>query len=399
MRLASYYILIHCLCLCMCCGAGAQERAAIDGFTGRGIARISGGDIPGARQSALSDAQLKAVIDAVNSLLPADAFAAHSSRILARFAAKPDKYLQSFRITAENTLPDQYQVTVQAAVLLDAVRQELTGMGLIKPAENKSVSLLVMAAEQGLDAAQETYWWSLTAGNSIAEFPLQQAVETAFSDKQMRIVSPFEPPLKETFSPAGGNAAPDTAAICRLAVQTDAQMVMLVRAKLMRVKNTRLTSVQNVQCDITAITIDVRRQVIVMQTMTSGLGMHVDEAVASREALQKASRQLADQVTERLYQQLRQARQYVFKLRFNKAVSDADVRGCVNAFTQILPGLEIVDAAAEEGGQRWVVRVTSPVDNAETLQKMFGSGVPGYITKITSVHDNVLEMRVTPIKR
>ena len=117
-------------CLFLCCSVGAQEKTAVDGFTGRGIARISGGDIPGARQNALADAQLKAVIDAVNSLLPADTFAAHSTRIIARFAAQPERYLQSFRIIGENTLPDQYQVTVQAAVQLDAVRQELAGMGL-----------------------------------------------------------------------------------------------------------------------------------------------------------------------------------------------------------------------------------------------------------------------------
>ncbi len=88
--------------------------------------------------------------------------------------------------------------------------------------------------------------------------------------------------------------------------------------------------------------IDVRRQEVVLQAVTSGLGAHVDEAEACREAMQKASRQLADQMTERLYQQLRQARQYVFKLRFSKAVSAAEVRDCMHAYAQVLPGLELV---------------------------------------------------------
>ena len=399
MRRAGYSIFALCLSLCLCCGAGAQESKAIDGFMGRGIARISGGNIPEARQSALADAQRKVVIDSVNSLLPADTFAAYSSRILNRFAAKPERFLQSFKIVSENALPDQYQVTLQAAVQLDVVRRELVALGLIKSDESKSVALLVMASEKGLDSAPEIFWWSVTAGTTLAEFPLQQAVEAAFADKETRIISPFEPSLKETFSSVGLNADPDSTAICQLAMQTDARMVLLLKASLKRVKDNRLVSVQNVQCDSTARLIDIRSREVVAQAVTCGLGMHVDEAAACQEAIQKAARQLADQITERLYQQLRQVREYVFKLRFNKSVSDADVRDCINAFKVVLPGLELVDVATEDGRERWTVRVTSPADDATALQKMFGSGVAGYITKITSVHENVLELRVTPIKR
>jgi hypothetical protein len=386
-------------CLLVCCAAGAQEKTAVDGFTGRGIARISGGDIPGARQKALADAQLKAVIDAVNSLLPADICAANSTRIIARFTAQPERYLQSFRIIAENTLPDQFQVTVQAAVQLDAVRQELSGMGLIKHDENKAVSLLVMAAEKGLDAPQESYWWSAGAGLSLSEFPLQQEVEAAFADTETRVISPFEPSLKESFGPVAATAAPAAETICRLAAPTDAQVVVLVRAVLTRAKGSRLVSVQNVQCDITASAIDVRRQEVVLQAVTQGLGAHVDESEACRDAMQRASRQLADQITGRLYQQLRQARQYVFKLNFSKAVSAAGVRDCLRAFAQVLPGLELTELEPGDSSETWTARVTCQADNAVILQKMFGPGVAGYITRIASVHDNVLDMHVTPIKR
>ncbi len=142
-----------------------------------------------------------------------------------------------------------------------------------------------------------------------------------------------------------------------------------------------------------------RSQEVVLQAVTQGLGAHVDEAEACRDAMQKASRQLADQITERLYQQLRQARQYVFKLRFSKAVSAAEVRDCMRAFAQVLPGLELTELEPGDGRQSWTARVTCQADTAAILQKMFGSGVAGYITRITSVHDNVLDVRITPIKR
>ncbi|MBN2107994.1 MAG: hypothetical protein JW832_11260 [Deltaproteobacteria bacterium] len=399
MRSVECSISVLCFCLFLCCTAAAQEKTAVDGFIGRGIARISGGDISGARQVALADAQLKAVIDAVNSLLPAETFAAHSTRIIARFSEQPDRYLQSFRVTGENALPDQYQVTVQAAVQIDGVRQELSDMGLLKHDRNKAVLLLVMAAQRGLDAPEELYWWSSDAGLDSREFPLQQAVEAAFADKETRIISPFEPPLKDAFSQAAGTPAPDTDVMCLLAAQTGAQVVVHVRAALTRSKAKRLVSVQNVQCDITASAIDVQGRQVVLQAVTQALGAHVDEAEACRDAMQKASRQLADQITERLYQQLRQARPYVFKLRFSRDVSPAEVRECLLAYAQVLPGLELTELEQAEGRQSWTARVTCQADNADILKKMFGSGVAGYITRITSVRENVLDVRITPIKR
>lgn len=399
MRKGKCSIAALCFCLCFCCAVGAQDKTAVDGFTGRGIAGITGGDIPGARQKALADAQLKAVIDAVSSLLPADIFAAHSTRIIARFSAQPDRYLQSFRVTGENALPDQYQVTVQAAVQLDGVREELSDMGLMKHGGTKAVALLVMASQKGLVAQDEIYWWAASAATVSAEFPLQQAVEAAFAEKETRIISPFEPPLKDAFSQAAGAAAPDTETVCRLAAETGAQVVVLVRAALTRAKGLRLASVQNVQCDITASAIDVRRQEVVLQAVTQGLGAHVDESEACLDAMRQAARQLADQITQRLYQQLRQARQYVFQLRFSKAVSAAEVRDCIRAYAQVLPGLELSELEPGEGRESWTARVICQADNAAILQKMFGAGVAGYITRITSVHDDVLDVRITPIKR
>jgi hypothetical protein len=386
-------------CLCLSASARGQEARGIDGYVGHGIAQISGGDMPGARAAALADAQLKAVIDGAFSLMPGAAAAPQAARLFSRFAEGPERYMQSFSIVSERALPDQYQVCLQATLDMEGLRRELAAMGLVKKAAAASVVLLVMAAERGLDAELDSFWWSPAAGTAREKFPLQLALEAAFADSETRILSPFDPPLQELFRPLGMQPEPDAAAVVPLARQTSAQMVMLVRSTLKRVTGKPLASLHNVQCDISARAIDLRRQEVVAQSVTCGLGVHVDEAEAAREAMQKASRQLADQITDRLYQQLRQVREYVFKLRFNKGVAEADVRDCVAAFKQVLPGLELVEILPDDGKERWTARVTSPADDAATLQKMFGAGVAGYITKITSAQDNVLTLRVTPIKR
>ena len=392
-------LLLSCLLfLCLCPGArGQQPAAGADWFTGYGIAKISGGDMPGARQSAVADAQLKAVVNGAFSLLPAAAAAPQCQRLFSRFAEGPERFLQSFKIISEHALSDQYQVAVQAALDMEGLRQELAAMGLVKQSGPSAV-ILVMAAERGLDAEQDAYWWAPGAAAGPEGFPLQQALESAFADSETRVLSPFDPPLHDLFGPVGQQPEPDAAAVAPLAEQSGARIVMLVRASLKRVAGRAPASVRSVQCDITARALDVRRQEVVAQSATCGLGAHVDESEAARESMQKASRQLADQITDRLYQQQRQVREYIFKLRFNRPVSDADARDCINAFKQVLPGLEPADITSEDA-TRWTARVFSPAESGAALEKMFGSGVAGYVTKITSVQGNMISIRVTPIKK
>lgn len=386
-------------CLCLSAPARGQERRSTDGFAGHGIAQITGGDMPAARQAALADAQLKAVIDGAFSLMPAAIAAPQCQRLVSSFGRQPERYLQSYTIVAERILPDQYQVSLQAALDMVGLRRELAAMGLVKDSDATSVVLLVMAAERGLNAETDSYWWSPAALFAPENFPLQEALEAAFADSSTRILSPFEPPLQELFRPLGMQPEPDPEAVAELARQAGAQMVMLVRSTLKRVAGKPLASLHNVQCDISARAIDVGRREVVAQSVTCGLGVQVDEAEAAREAMRKASRQLADQIAERLYKQLRQVHEYVFKLRFNKAVSDVDVRACLTAFKQVLPGLELSGSMSDDAGVLWTARVTSPAEDAEMLRKMFGSGVAGYITKITSVTGNVVAMRITPINK
>lgn len=398
MRLWNLVLLAACVC-CLCPAARAQRMHGIGGFVGHGIAPISGGDIPAARQSAIEDAQVKAVVDGAFSLMSASAAAPQCRLLFSRFAKGTERYLQSFKIISEQALPEQYQVALEATLDMDGLRRELAAMGLVKQPAAAAIVLVIMTAERGLDDQQDRFWWSAAAGFAAERFPMQQALEAAFADSEIRVRSSSDPQLRERFRLLQLQPEPDPAAAAQLARQADAQMVLLVRSRLKRVAGTGLAIVSNVQCDITARAVDVHLQDVLAQSVTCGLGTHVDEAEAAREAMRKAARQLADQITDRLFQQLRQKREYVFKLRFNKAVSDADVRDCLTAFMQVLPGLEIVDILPDDGPQRWTARVTSPAGDAGALQSMFGPGAPGYITRFTSVEGNVLSLRVTPIKR
>ncbi|MEI6125689.1 MAG: hypothetical protein WCQ99_03960, partial [Pseudomonadota bacterium] len=168
---------------------------------------------------------------------------------------------------------------------------------------------------------------------------------------------------------------------------------------LMRAKGPQASSGESIQCELSARALDVRSRSLVVQAATYALGIQPDEPSAAQEAVDKACLQLTEQITDKLYQQVRNIHEYILKLIFNKPVTEADVRESMNAFKSVLTGIELIEIGNEGDSTVWTAKITSPAGSAATLQQMFGAGVGGYVTKVMAVHENVVEIRVTPIKR
>lgn len=390
--LSAACIILHCVF-----PAAAQETLIQEEFTGRGIARITGGDIAGARQTALADAQKKLLIDAVSAQLPAEALASSFTKLMNQVFTRPDIYLERFKIITENTLPDVYQVTVSGVVQKDMLRHDLESLGLAKPEPDKT-PVLLMIAEKGLDPAGEQFWWSFGNEALFSQGMVQQKLARFFSEKGLSIVNPFESSANVSLQLIGQSAEPDTGTVCQVASQLGARIIVLGKAALTRVRGQQ-SSAPEIQCDVSARAIDAKSRSVVVQASTYALGVQADEATAAQDASEKACRQLSEQITDRLYQQLRNINEYILKLTFNKPVTDGEARDCVHAFKAVLPGLELIEVSSQDDATHWTAQVTSPIESTALLQKMFGTGVPGYVTKITAARDNIIEMRVAPLKR
>jgi hypothetical protein len=387
------------VCMVLCCAftVFSQETGVQEEFNGRGVARITGGDIAGARQAALVDAQKKLLIDAVCAQLPTEALASSFAKLMNQVFTRPDIYLERFKIITENTLPEVYQVTVSGVVQKDMLRHDLESLGLAKPEPDK-MPMLLMIAEKNIDQSGEQFWWSFGNEALFSQGMAQQKLARFLSEKGLSIVNPFEAPSKVSLQLMGQSAEPDTGTVCQIASQLGARIIVLGKAVLTRVRGQQ-GSAPGVQCDVSARAIDAKSRAVVVQASTYALSVQADETAAAQDAAEKACRQLSEQITDRLYQQLRNINEYILKLTFNKPVADVEVRDCVHAFQTVLPGLELIDLSSQDDPAQWTAQVTSPIESTAMLQKMFGTGVAGYVTKITTVHDNVLEIRVAPLKR
>lgn len=375
----------------------AQEEASGEGFVGHGVAKITGGDLAGARQNALADAQKKIMLEAVCAQLPMPAVAAHFTALMNLFD-RPEAYLERFKIVSENTLPDLYQVTLQGFVQQNMIRQELAALGIVKP-EQEKMKMLLMLAEKDVAPGNETYWWSSSSDAAASRYGAQQKLEKYFAEKGTGIVNPLEALNKSALQNIGQSPDPDAESACQAAAELGAHIVLIGKAVFTRVKPQPPSQGASIQCELSARALDVRSRSLIVQAATYALGTQADETSAALEAVEKACSRLTEQITDTLFQQTRNIHEYSIKLIFNKPVTEGEARESMNAFKSVLTGIELVEIAGGGDNAVWTAKVTSPAESAEALQKKFGSGVAGYVTRVMSVYGNVIEIRVTPIKR
>lgn len=375
--------------------AYAQQEESRDGFTGQGVSPIIDGDIAGARHNALLDAQKKSIIAAVSAELPTAAFVAQIPSLTNQFFLRPEVYLARFKIVQENTLPNRYQVTIQGFMQQDLLRRDLEALGIIK-AQSEKTRVLLMIAEKDVGQAGETYWWS-TSGDGVPPVSrAQQRLEELFIAKGLAVVNPLTAIGSVSFQSVGSSPEPDVEPVCRIAAQLEAAFVVLGRAALTMAQGSQAAA-EDIQCNLSAQVIEVKTQTAVVHAATYALGRQTSPQGALQEALDKTCAQLSDQIADRFFQQQRNSHVYVFRLLFTKKMADADVRQCMNAFTSVLPGLDVLETASEHDAKTWTVQATSPAASARELQQMFGTGVAGYVSRIISVNENIITMRVTPI--
>lgn len=368
------------------------------GFIGRGVSKIVDGDIASARHSALVDAQKKAVMEAVCAQLSVEDMAKYFLTLKNVFIGHPGIYLQRFKIINENSLFDSYQVTIQGFVQQELLRHDLESLGIVGP-EREKIKVLLMIAEKGIDQPDETFWWSSNKDSVPFQYAVQQKLEKYFIEKGSCVVNPFDAPVNISSEEIGQSSEPDVEAVCKLASQFNAQIVVLGKSEIKRAEGQKLSSLESIQCDLSARVIDARNRYVIVQAATYALGIHIDEESAAVDAIEKACRHIAEQIIDKIYMQMKNMHEYLFKLTFDKPVSETEVREWFNAFKESFPENELIEIGSTREKNSWTAKLNSPIQGADILQKMFETGIKGYKTEVVSVDEKVIALKVSVVKQ
>lgn len=159
----------------------AQETAGVNPIITSGIAHINGGSIVKARDRAIADAQKKALMEAVGSLMTFDSLEKQFVLFASGLFNRADFFIESYRVLHDSTLGDRYHISLQSTIAFDTLKEYLFTTQSIAP-QAALPRILLMIAQQRFEQDFYTCWWSfidpereLTAIDQAVRNELQQA--------------------------------------------------------------------------------------------------------------------------------------------------------------------------------------------------------------------------------
>jgi hypothetical protein len=277
--------------------AQAQENPLPEGFIGRGIAQINSGDVESARQQALADAQGKALMEAVLARVPLDVMEKNFLLLKKNFFDKSAAYIQSFKVVYENTSFDFYQITIQALVQQELLRKDLDTIVFVGT-QREPRKVLLMIAEKMTGSNDFIFWW---AQGSAAKIPESELIlKEKCTEKDFMVVDPLqtlkEPPASSPYF----YPEPDIETVCRIGALCGADIAIVGKAEIERSRGTDAASFSAFQCNLKANAISVKDRKVMVSAAAYGLGVNADEVIAYRSAVDKAGRQLLNQIADKL---------------------------------------------------------------------------------------------------
>ncbi|MGC8719631.1 MAG: hypothetical protein ACP5TY_06450 [Thermodesulforhabdaceae bacterium] len=95
-----------------------------------GTAQIVGGNQVTAREKAIRDFEIRAVVKAVLELLGPDQYQRNRDKIQKAVITRGDRYVKAYRISGEEPQQETYRVKGEAIILMDALKKDLRALGL-----------------------------------------------------------------------------------------------------------------------------------------------------------------------------------------------------------------------------------------------------------------------------
>lgn len=123
-----------------------------------GTRQIAAGDIPGARQAAVSAALEQALVNAVAQVVSPQVFAANLAFLYGQILPSAQDYVVLYRVLGEATHKNLYLVGVESRINLGMLEQTLTDAGIINVDTGRPVVLLLIAEQTPGDVLPR-YWW------------------------------------------------------------------------------------------------------------------------------------------------------------------------------------------------------------------------------------------------
>ena len=273
----------------------AQQTEAIEAVA-TGLGSIMGGDVAHARDDAIEDALRTCVEDAVGLLLKSETRVENYQLIEDNIYSKTQGYIQKYDVVREGKRDEQlYEVTVKAVVKMTDLKDDLDAIATLIRRKN-TPRMMVMIDERNIGEAPGMFHYFDVDMNTA-----ETAIIETFMEKGFRFVD--QATVKRNLERAQATAIleGDAAQAAALGRKVGAEVVLtgkaLAKATVVEVYGTKQRSQQ---ATVTARAIRTDTGDIIATGSAQGAFPHIDDAVGSAKAIQKACAQISEDMMEKI---------------------------------------------------------------------------------------------------
>ncbi len=264
-----------------------------------GMAVISNNDTAMARDNAISDAQRKAVEQAVGTMVAAETVVENYETLSDRVYSKTRGYIQNYEVISEAPAGNLYQVTIKATVATGNLQNDINALGLLMAKKNMP-RVMIMVAEQNIGQEYFTYWWSWAAGETNVMAGQADMVVTEnilmqkLNEKGFNVVdhSAKAKSIKMSTTYKVNNLNND--AVKTIGNLYDAEVVIYGKSLAKLAGSVMGTSMKSSQADISLRVVNTDNGQVIASATNHGAAVHPNVTTAGMEAIKQATEGIAD---------------------------------------------------------------------------------------------------------
>ena len=372
----------------------AQESKTV---TAEGVAVVQGGHLDIARDAAISDAQQKAVEQAIGILIDSQTQVENFQVISDNILSQTKGYIKRYNVVREAREDNLLRVTITAEVALGKLGDDLSAVGILMGQMHKPRTM-ILVAEQNIGQEWHAWWWY---GPGAVH---AQQTDMAITDNTL-----MDKFVEKGFEMIDHQAASQDIKVTQaynvqdlsvqqartLGNQAHAEVVLVGKA-LAKLYGNVGGGLKSVQADLSIRAIRTDTGQVLATATTHAAAVHISEITAGNDALKKAASEAAEQLTTKILAQY--AKEVGGTKSVNITVSGLNKTQFVKFKDVLRNQVRGIKAVNERSFQNGVAVMSVDSKNSaqiisdELSLKDFGT----FAVEVVSSSANKLELKVVP---
>jgi hypothetical protein len=280
----------------------AQEEEKV--VTSEGVAVVQGANMDIARDAAISDAQQRAVEQAIGILIDSQTQVENFQVISDNILSQTKGYIKSYNVVREVKEDNLLRVTITAHVSIGKLSDSLSAIGILMGQVHKPRTM-ILVAEQNIGQEWHAWWWS---GPGAVH---AQQIDMAITDNTL-----MDKFVEKGFEMIDHQAASQDIKVTQaynvqdlsvqqartLGSQAHAEVVITGKG-LAKLYGNVGGGLKSVQADLSLRAVRTDTGQVLATATTHAAAVHISEITAGNDALKKAATEAAEQLTTKILAQ------------------------------------------------------------------------------------------------